>query len=340
MTSQEGEALSERVSSPLFLDGWLEFNRRRWNVTPARRLYQPAGPLPSVATVLYFDRRGRIVQPPRNPYLPFEFKHSNTTAPFRLIRQWLETAELAEQDMRRHPMRVVALPPGVADLRVWQWRGYMVGTRYTYYLEFPYSLAAADPAVRKQVRKAGEAGYTVSREFDMSAVHACLTSTERRQGFSHELSVQDLELLRDLMGDESCRVYVCRDAGGNVASARVVLHLSGTRAIDWVAGTVDEHLRGGATQFTIAKALEDLHEAQAAGFDFGGANLSQIAAAKASWGGALVSYHTLEPVGPRFLAKAVRDVARARFRGVRRNAADRGGSADSEGTRAREVNQA
>ncbi|PWH19385.1 MAG: hypothetical protein DDG58_05045, partial [Ardenticatenia bacterium] len=60
--------------SPLLLDGWLEFNRYKWNVTPIKlRISEEGKKVPAVEAILYLDKVGRIVQPPLNPYLPVVF---------------------------------------------------------------------------------------------------------------------------------------------------------------------------------------------------------------------------------------------------------------------------
>lgn len=243
------------------------------------------------------------------------FRSTLTSSQVRLQRQWLEVAEPFAADLERRGLaRAVALPPEVFDLRPWQWRRFRVSTRYTFYLEFPYTVADADSSVRKNSRKAVDAGYRVNREADMRAVHACLLATERRQGFSHDISVQELELVRELLGEDHCRAYVGRAPDGTPVSARVVLHVPGARAIDWVAGTDSAHLQSGVTQHLIAHVLDDLQNAGASGFDFAGANIAPVAAAKACWGGTLTAYHIVESTDLRFLALTMRDLTRRLMR--------------------------
>jgi hypothetical protein len=299
-----------RDESVLFLDGWLEFNRTRWGLTPARRTYRAeVGTLPMIETVLYLNAKGRVVHAPRSPYLPVVFSPTGTQATSRLYRQWLEVADMFAADCEGLGLaRPIAFPPEITDVRPWQWRGFRIGVRYTFYLDLPYDEASADAAVGNKMRKALSAGYRAARETDMRAVYACLLSTEGRQGFSHELSLNDLNLVRALLGDDHCRAYICRSAEGKAVSARVVLHATGTRAIDWVAGTESNHLNSGATQLTIACALEDLHASGATGFDFAGADRRNIATAKSTWGGVLTRYHTLEAPNTRFLLKTLRDM--------------------------------
>jgi hypothetical protein len=78
-----------------------------------------------------------------------------------------------------------------------------------------------------------------------------------------------------------------------MASCRVVLHAPGGVAIDWVAATATDHLKSGATQALIRFTLQDLQDNGAKRFDFAGAGLPSVSAAKACWGGRLVAYPTL-----------------------------------------------
>ena len=312
--SAEADAMQspELSLGPLFLPGWLEYNRRRWGVVPVRRTFRAEDAVrPALEVVYYLDRRGRVTSVPRNPYLPAVFTPTSTDARPRLYRQWLEVADLYAAELSRIGLaRAIALSPEVTDIRAWQWRRMRAGLRYTFYVDFPFRLGEADNTVRKNRRKADEAGYTVGRETDMKAVYSCLKATEMRQGFTNDVSVADLELARELMGDQHLRAYTCRAPNGRAVSARVVLHDPRARAIDWLAGTEDDHVRTGATQQLIAFVLQDLSGAGATGFDFAGADHRHVAAPKADWGGRLVSYPVLEAHDLRLAVKTARDVAK------------------------------
>jgi hypothetical protein len=139
-------------------------------------------------------------------------------------------------------------------------------------------------SARRRAAKAVELGLTCEITDDAEAVSACLSDSERRQGF----------LLRYLVGSPSSgrygrygpsalRMYLCRDADGNAAASRVILHAPLGTAVDWLAGTADPQLSTGATQRLIQFALEDLGRVGATAFDFAGANLSTVAKAKSHW---------------------------------------------------------
>ena len=140
----------------------------------------------------------------------------------------------------------------------------------------------------------------------------CLKETEDRQGFSHGLTTADICLAKDLLGEEHFKCYGCYAPNGEIASARIILHSHGSRAIDWVAGTKREFLNSGATQAVIAFALENLASKGAIGFDYSGANIPNVAAAKATWGGPLVPFYVLRSPDIRGLVKYGLDILRYR----------------------------
>ena len=292
--------------SPLLLDGWLEFNRYKWAVTPLRlKLSEEGKELPAIETVLYLDKKGRIVQPPLNPYLPVAFYPTSTDKTTRLYQQWLRMSELlVEEFVKRGVKGSVAFCPEVMDVRQWQWHGFLAEVRYTFYLEIPYDIELSANSTRGKVRKAERAGFVceVAPKKMFSEVIQCLAETESRQKFSYKLDVKDLEVALDLLGEDVFRTYVCRSKSGELASCRIVLSVSGSRAVDWVAGTREDFLSSGATQLLIWYVLKDLAQRGVTGFDFAGANLPSVSASKADWGGKLTPYYAIRPLNLRTLA--------------------------------------
>lgn len=297
------------VNSPLFLPGWLEFNREKWRAEPVRLRFErdPANP-PTLESVVYLDRKRRVWLPPLNNYMPVAFTPTPTRSAPSRYRQWLEMTERLAQEMGARGMRDrVALPPEISDVRAWQWAGFQVSARYTFYLELPYDTKQLDAATRKNIAKGQKNGFVDVRTTDMHAVMACLEDTELRQGFRHRLAAADLELLRGLMGDEHLRAYVCYAPDGAPAATKVVLHRAGARAIVWLSGTRREYLSACATQLQFLHVLEDLQAAGAVGCDFAGANLPGVALHKSKWGGTLLPFFTVEAPGLMGMARYMRD---------------------------------
>lgn len=292
------------IQSPLALDGWLEFNHYKWGFLPERLRFS-IGEKPAVLeAVLYLDRKGRVQHPQRNPYLPVSFLPTPTTYASAVGHQWHELSTLLVEEMRRRGvLNTVTLPPNVTDVRPWQWAGYQVGVKYSFSIDFPFDLSRASKDLRRRLRKSAREGFRAARTTNMSEVHACLESTERRQNFSLGLSLDDLELARRLLGDEHFRAYAAYAPNGEPASAAIVLHQPGTAALAWVAGTRTEYLSAGVTNLMDAFTYLDLEEAGATSLDLCGANMPTIAEYKASWGARLMPYYSVESYSARRLAK-------------------------------------
>jgi len=289
-----------KVGSVLALEGWLKFNEYKWGVKSLRvRLTEnDKESLPAIEAVLYLDKKGRIVQPPLNPYLPVIFYPTPTDKKTRLYRQWINLSKLLVDEFIKRGVRgAIAFPPEVVDIRQWQWQGFVGEVRYTFYIELPYNIEIADYSERKQIKKAERNGFTceVATKQTLFEVIECLAETEARQNFSYRLTIRDLEIALELLGEDTFRVYLCRASSGEVASARIVISAPGMRSIDWVAGTKHKFLNLGATQYLIWCILNDISQQGTIGFDFCGANLPTVSAAKADWGGTLTPYYVVRP---------------------------------------------
>ena len=321
------------MNGPLALDGWLEFNRHKWGVTPHRLRFAVAQTPDSahLEAVLYTDRKGRLFVPNRNPYIPVGFT-SHAQLPARAGRQWLDCAgQLAAEMARRGTANAIDLPPAVTDVRPWRWAQFNVGIKYTLCLDFPYDLSRADKPLRSRVRKLEQQGYRVERTTDLPLVHQCLVETEARKGFNHQLSLRDLEMARDLLGDDHFRCYTCFAPDGEAASSTIILHRAGGWALAWVGGTHTRHVPSGAHSYLDAVIVRELQADGAAGFDLAGANIPSVAAAKANFGARLVPYFSVEGYGVKPLAKWVRGWWRFMERSRSRHAASETAGEPAEG---------
>lgn len=304
--SPETEELS---GSPLLLDGLIEFNRQKWGVIPQRvRLTNEESGVPNIEAVYYTDRRGRIEHPRIGPYIPVAFTPTPTKSRARLDRQWVEVAGLLAKDMRvRGVTGAVPLSPDVTDVRPWQWESFQTDVRFTYYLDFPYDEGLLDPAVRRQFAKASRNGFRVERVSEMGNVADCLRETQNRKDFDTGVDASDLTLLREFIGDDHLRTYVCYAPDGEPACGGAILHRSGARALYWVFGTKTKFMPSGATQLAIRYIVDDLYASGATGLDFLGAQLPSVAAMKATWGSRLVPYYRVDGGRLRAIAKNARD---------------------------------
>ena len=292
-------------ASPLALDGWLEFNRIKWGVQPHRiniggEDHTKAG----LEAVVYLNKRGKVVNPKRNAYLPVRFRSTPTILSYRAMHQWLDlSGELAEETRRLGLSNTLNLPPNVADIRAWQWAGFRTSVRYTFVIEFPFDQQDTDKSLGRIQRKAEREGFRCDLTTNMHDVMSCLADTEQRQGFSHGLTVTDLELAQSLLGEDVFRTHMCYAPNGEPASCTIALCIPGAPAIGWIGGTRTEYLRAGPAQFLEFFAIDDLTAAGASEYDTCGANIPTVAYAMAGCVGVLRRYYTFEGYVLRRLAK-------------------------------------
>jgi hypothetical protein len=296
--------------TPLELPGWLEFNTWRTGLKAHRFSAAPDGG-PEIRAVFYVDRRGRLKLPPTNPYIPIVFR-SARQRPSGRTAEWLRAAAPLVDEMRRRGIADVQyLPPDVDDVRPWRGRGFLVGVRYTYCLDFPFDPALTDRTHKQHADKAARLGMTVERVTDVEPVIECLAETEARKGLSLRIGDRELRTALDLLGPDSLRLYVCFDPLGRAASACVIAHSPGERAIGWIAGTKTEDLADGASNLLWRSAFDNLASAGATGVDFCGANVESIATFKSRWGSRLVPSYTVRTYSARAAARFLADWVRS-----------------------------
>lgn len=293
-----------------------EYAKRRWGYTLSRvRFSGQSAELPNVTADYYLDRHGRVGKPKQGPgpYLPVVFQPTATQSRSRLDRQWLQVGGQLAEDMRRRGLACsLALPPQIRDMRPWHWAGFRTDVLYTYCSALPYDEALMLPQVRRLIRKAVEQGFTCERVSRLEDVQTCLLATERRKRFAHRVAIEDLYMLQRALGDDAFRAYLCRSADGRAVSASIELLQPDGRAVGWLAGTQAEFLGTGAAQLLQLHVLQDLLAAGATEYDWGGANHPSVAAAKAQWGGTLVTFHRLQGDGWLDLARHARRLWRFR----------------------------
>lgn len=300
--------------SPLMLDGWLEFNEAVSGLKPLRKAYSRGiKELPVAETVLYLDKKGRVRMPPGNPYVPIQFTPTPTPSNRRVMSQWQTVSQLIAMDLKHRALaNAITYPPNVIDIREWQWLNFGARVRYTFIINLPHEASKISKSTRKSVARASEDNFRCERVANMSHVVECLAGTESRKEFDYDLGLRDLELARELLGDECFRGYVCYDPSGEAASARIALYAPGGIAIGWVSGTKTSYLNTGAAQLLNWFTFEDLYDSGAKCFDWAGGNMRSVAAAKSSWGGDLVPFYVIYQPGAKSICWAMCDAWRFR----------------------------
>ena len=248
-------------------------------------------------------RSGRLRTPNLQPYLAARLQTTNASSQAKIANQQLDICiNLAEQMASRGLAGSINLPPSFADMRPWQWKGLRVEPFYTYQLDTSRHAELMLPSVRKSINKATRYDYQYSSNPSSDDVIRCLDATENAKGFSYGLTTQELDLLRASFSSKVVRCYLAAAPDGTPVSARVILRTSATTALDWVAGTATAHYQSGVTQKLISIALQDLSDDGISAFDFGGANIPNVAKSKSYWGGSLQTLFAVSAISPKTMA--------------------------------------
>ena len=289
-------SIGDGLNSPLFQDGWLKWNEEVWGVKAERVKYIINGKeQPSLEGVIYTDKKGRVILPPRNPYLPFILKTTETEKNYKIYQQYVNIVSLFADDLLKRGVRgQIFLPVGFLDARPFQWRGFNASIRYTFVNDLPFKFDLAADSVLKQKKKSEKLGYTVSNTEDWGKILFCLNGTEKRKNFEHLLDIKSLELCKKLMGSEKFIGCLCNDKNGEPVSGGIRLMQNEGIAMGCVQGSITSHLSNGINQLIYSYVLEDLYKRGAKRFDWCGANISSVAQAKSQWGMVLTPYLAIE----------------------------------------------
>lgn len=290
--------------NPLFHEGWMEFNRQKWSITPERLKFSPEGKTKwELDVVIYQTKTGRICKPPLNAYLPLHFKTSGNLPGIR-ARRWREASSKLVACLNNNKTRgLVALPPEITDVRELIWSGWIARPRYTYYLNPIQAIESANPEVKNKIRKGHRNGFYCSVTTDFDNVYACLTLPEKRKGFKHRITAADLHHLYELMGPDNFVCFGCYSPEGKMVGAWVRIYHPGGIAIALMAGMQTKALKAGAQAVLTEYALNYFAQAGCKVFDFAGGNLSTVATMKEAWGGRLKTYYEITARDLRYLAR-------------------------------------
>lgn len=289
-------------ASPFRSPGWIKFNELKWGLRARELSFKNEGSgVPEMRMTLYLGKNGRIRPVPHQLFHPVVFKSTTTKWPYRLENQWLKaTSDITAQMLEIGLSGQFSMDVPVADLRAWQWSQFRAETLYTHVVDFPFDLANTSSSIRNALKKAGNAGYVCERTNDAQAVMNCVNATEKRQGFTHGITVKDIRLLQQLMGRDHCRFYVCRSTDGSpVASEVVLLGETGDVAIEWLAGSIPEHHSRGPHHFLTKYIYEELQSDGLSEVNLAGSNMPNLSAYKSEWGGRLTQYYSITQRGMR-----------------------------------------
>lgn len=291
-----------------FLNGWAEFNRKKWNCDAIVKTFKASNSDAYCDSLMFLNHNKKLFLPPLNPYHPTIFRPTPTNKVQKIGSQWHEVSKAFIESLYEYAGSAnFYFPPEITDIRPFLWQGFIADIKYTYYVDLPYSVENISPSLRNKMKKANSLGYYSIRTDDMEAVHYCLSGTETRKGFTHQLSVKDLLLAQQLLGSDRFRGYVCYSNEGEPVSASITLVSGEQNAIGWISASKSEHLSDGIVQQLQNLEFEDLDQIGIKTFDFYGANIESVSAAKSHWGGDLRVFYGIRLPGYKEIVRAGRD---------------------------------
>ncbi|WP_445006038.1 GNAT family N-acetyltransferase [Halomonas mongoliensis] len=289
---------------PLFHPGWIEFNKIYWGLNAEVLEFGPKkGTAWELKTVAYTNKKGLLVNPPRNPHIPVEFLSSSDKPSSYNRRKRLAIQELASYYARRKVKGGINLSPIVNDVRPFLWSGMEATPRFTFHINPHCYRQYIDSRTAKKSRKAIAAGYKCDITTDLDAVVSCLGESESRNDFDHQVSKEGLAILRDKMGDNFV-CFLAYDVDEKPAGARVTFYADGGMVMAWSAGVRTAALKDGVNNLLGEFVLDHFSARNCQIFDFVGANIPPVAEMKEAWGGELVCYYTIRQQSLRNLARS------------------------------------
>lgn len=301
------------MNDPLFDPGWIAFNEKAWGLRAEVVEFGPEkGTAWALKTVLYKNKRGALICPPRNPYLPVEFL-TETTKGFSLVRRKRIALEALVKRYQSFGVRgAIPLSPDVDDVRPFTWSGYRANPRYTFLVDLASFESSVDSRALKKAAKALELGYSSQLTDDLSSVQECLQEPEDRKGFTHAIDLAGLRDLRDMMGQENFICALTYNKSGDPVGARILLCAPGGRVLAWSAGVKTSALRDGVNNLLGVFVIRGLVEKNYKELDLVGANIPPVAEMKEAWGGKLVQYFSISEFSWRSVLRDIRDLTARR----------------------------
>lgn len=280
------------TKDPMFHRGWITFNERKWNLKHELLFFQPdKGNSWQFYILVYYDKKNRIVVPPRNPYLPSAFICNSNKICEISSRTRAAYEKLVEYLSKEHINGPILFSPEIADMRAFIWDRFTVTPRYSYIIELNEYKENFASNLRTKINKARKAGYYCEECDNFLEIVKCLAAPESRKGFGHLLKEDDYVLLNQLMTRDNFICFVVKNAQEEIKGAWVQIYNKEGIVLAWSAGIYSDALSDGVNFLLGEFVLDFFHKEGCKKFDLVGANIPTVARMKEAWGGKLVTYY-------------------------------------------------
>lgn len=159
----------------------------------------------------------------------------------------------------RYSSITITNSPDLLDIRPCLWRGWEGRVAYTYYVNLEGNFFERfSKGVRREVRKAVDAGIYVEKLGDAAIHHKLLTQVFGRQELDAPADKNFFTNMLDFIERKKCgSMWVARDEPGNVLASRIWIW-DNKRAYAWSAASDPTFRDSGANQFLFANVLKEM----------------------------------------------------------------------------------
>ena len=149
--------------------------------------------------------------------------------------------------------------PDLSDIRPFLWRDWEGQVSYADYVNLEGNFSERfSKSVRREVRKAGDAGLYIERLDDAAVHHKLLTQVFDRQDLNAPIEGNFLVSMLDLIKRKRCGgMWVARDESANILASRIWIW-DNKRAYAWSAAADPTFRDSGANQFLFANVLKEM----------------------------------------------------------------------------------
>ncbi|HQJ88814.1 MAG TPA: GNAT family N-acetyltransferase [Methanoregulaceae archaeon] len=169
---------------------------------------------------------------------------------------------------------IVQNPPGLQDVRIFDWNGWKCRVLYTYRLspaEQAYSRAA-----RKQIALAIRYGITIERSKDVRLFSELLKEMYASKGLPPFCDIDRLQpVFEGLLRSGDGELWLARDPDGTVNAADLII-IDSKRAYRWCAASRPDRRLNGSVFLQLATIIESLHSRSIPSFIMMTANVPEL----------------------------------------------------------------
>jgi hypothetical protein len=194
----------------------------------------------------------------------------------------------------RYSSVTVTNSPDLLDIRSCLWRGWKGHVAYTHYIELRDEfIKRFSKSVRREIRKAGEAGLYVERCDDAEKHHDLLGQVFGRQDREIPVDKSFFKAMLSVIKREDCGgMWIVRDGSDNIMASRIWIW-DNKRAYAWSAASNQEFRNSGANQFLFFSLLREMQKRGFNEVNIMHGNTKRLSYHAAGYNPTLVPYYTV-----------------------------------------------